>query len=386
MSDSKSKNKNVLMCAMNYYTGPFRVGSHHYAYSFKKLGYDVAYISKPLSPWHLLFAKNAERTDRFDIWRNQGVVKDDIWSYVPMSSFTPSNTPLLRSQWCFDHWQNFTFPNFINVLKERGFDRVNILWFDNPVFGFLLDQVPHEKSVLRIADNLKGFENSWPALIEKETELAGRVDRVIYTARNLKGEFEGKVDEGKMTYVSNGVDFDFFEKADKSFPEEFSKIPEPRITYVGAIDKWFDIEMLVQTAKNLPGCNFVVIGLARTNISRLEGVKNIFLLGSKPYSRVPQFLTHSQVGIIPFVRNDLVKFVNPIKLFEYMACGLPVVSTSWEELRQMNSPAFLAENEAEFTAAVKKALDEPKNKAEYIEYARGNEWQARLRQVLELLK
>ena len=62
----------VLMCVMNYYTCPFRVGSHHYAWSFKKLGYDVAYISKPLSPWHLLFSKNRERTDRFEIWRKPG--------------------------------------------------------------------------------------------------------------------------------------------------------------------------------------------------------------------------------------------------------------------------------------------------------------------------
>ncbi len=371
---------------MNYYTGPFRVGSHHYAYSFKKLGYDVAYLSKPLSPWHLLFAKNQERSDRFEIWRNQGVAKDEIWSYVPMSSFTPSNTPLLRSRWCFNRWQSFTFPLLKNVLKERGFDRVNILWFDNPAFGFLLDDLPHDKSVLRIADNLKGFENSWPALIEKELDLARRVDRVIYTARNLKGEFAGKVNEEKMTFVPNGVDFEFFEKADKSFPEEFKEIPEPRITYVGAIDKWFDIEMLYQAAGRLPGCHFVVIGLARTNISRLEGVNNIHLLGPKPYERVPQFLTHSQVGIIPFLRNNLVEFVNPIKLYEYMACGLPVVSTSWEEIRQMGSPAFLAGDTAEFSAAIEKVLAEPKNAARYIEYARGNEWQARLQQVLELLR
>jgi len=369
---------------MNYYTCPFRVGSHHYAYGFKKLGYEVAFVSKPLSPWHLLFAKNKERADRYKIWQSRGIDDDGIWSYVPMSSFTPSHAPLLRSKFCMNHWQNFTCPNFMNLLKEKGFDHVKILWFDNPAFGFLLDKIKYDKSILRIADNLKGFPNCWPALIDKELELAQRVDRVIYTARNLKSQFAGQVDESKMTLVPNGVDFEFFQNADKSFPEEFRDIPEPRIVYVGAIDKWFDVEMLYHAAQKLPACNFILIGLARTNISHLEGVKNVFILGPKPYQRVPQFLTHSQVGIIPFVRNELVEYVNPIKLYEYMACGLPVVSTSWQEIREMNSPAFLANDEAEFVSGITQALQETSG-SKYIEYAKGNEWQQRVRQVLQLL-
>ena len=60
----------VLICAMNYYDSPFRVGSQHYAYNFRKLGYEVAYISKPLTPWHLVLIKDRERVDRFKIWRN----------------------------------------------------------------------------------------------------------------------------------------------------------------------------------------------------------------------------------------------------------------------------------------------------------------------------
>jgi len=378
--------KKVLICAMNYYTCPFRVGSHHYACGFRKLGYDVAYISKPLSPLHLLFAKNKERSDRFQIWRSQGIMKDDIWSYVPMSSFTPSHAPLLRSRWCMEHWQNFTCPDFVGLLKEKGFDDVDVLWFDNPVFAFLLDRIKHKRSVLRIADNLKGFAASWPGLVEKELELARRVDRVIYTARNLKSQFTGQVDEGKMTLVPNGVDFEFFESADKSVPEEFRNIPEPRIVYVGAIDKWFDFDLLANAARQVPNCQFVVIGLARTNTSAIQGIPNIHLLGPKPYERIPQFLTHSQVGMLPFVRNDLVEYVNPIKLYEYMACGLPVVCTSWEEVRAMASPAILVENELEFAQAIPKALAEGTNRSQYVEYARQNEWQARLRQVLELLQ
>ena len=131
-----------------------------------------------------------------------------------MASFTPNHAPLLRTKFSMEHWQNFTSPNLLNLLKEKGFDDVKYLWFDNPVFAFLLDSIRYEKSILRVADNLEGFCQSWPALIEKEYEIAKRADRVVYTARILSRSLPGVIDEGKMRHVPNGVDFEFFEKAD----------------------------------------------------------------------------------------------------------------------------------------------------------------------------
>jgi len=376
----------VLICAMNYLTCPFRVGSHHYAYGFKRLGYDVGMLSKPLTPWHVFFAKNRERSDRYEIWRRGGILQDGVWGYVPMSSFTPSHAPIMRGRWCMDHWYRFTCPNILNVLKERGFDRVKYLWFDNPAYGFLLDTLQYEKSVLRVADNLKGFAASWKHLVDREQEIARRADRVIYTAGNLKANFEGRVAPDKMTLVSNGVDFNYFDRADKPFPEEFAGIPEPRAVYVGAIDSWFDQDLVLTAARRLGRVNFVLIGLARTDVSRLGGHKNIFLLGPKPYERMPGFLAHSQLGIIPFLRNELVESVNPLKLYEYMACGLPVVCTSWEEVRRLNSPAVLADGADEFIAGVDGVLREPSDRQRYIDYARRNDWDSRLRTVMELLQ
>ena len=190
-----------------------------------------------------------------------------------------------------------------------------------------------------------------------------------------------------MTLVPNGVDFEFFGQADKSFPEEYRDIPAPRIVYVGAIDTWFDYRDCFPTPPgNLPECHFVIIGLARTDISAIKGQKNIHILGPKPYERMPQFLSHAQVGMIPFMRNELVEFVNPIKLYEYMACGLPVVSTSWRELRAMNTPARLAEDAGEFVGQLRRALGKGSRSSEYVAYAKVNDWQSRIQQVLEVLE
>ena len=84
-------------------------------------------------------------------------------------------------------------------------------------------------------------------------------------------------------------------------------------------------------------------------------LSNVIFVGAVERDRLPAYLNHADVGIIPFNCRDflpLIEPVRPLKLYEYMACGLPVVSVAWQELRQMNSPAWLAETIDEFIAGV----------------------------------
>lgn len=351
-------NKKVLMAGGNYYTSPFQVGSHHYARAFEKLGYEVLYISSPITPLHDIFANNIELKERERIYKNGGEKIGNITYYVPKALFSMQNKPLLRSKFVLNHWKDFSFPNIINYIKKKCFDDVNILWFDSPLFHFLFKNVKHKQSILRLADYSKGYksliaENHY----RMESELANRVDKIIYTAKNIKDKYKEIKNKSRMLYVPNGIDFEFFEKADKSFPEEFKNIPEPRIIYVGAIHEWFDVDLVYYCASKLPSYNFVIIGLPKINLSNLKNLKNIYILGIKPYSRIPGFLTYSQVGIIPFdIRNysDLVNSINPLKLYEYLACGLPVVSVKWEEILCLEHMITLCDTKDEFLEGIKK--------------------------------
>ena len=149
--------KKIVMAVTNYYTSPFQVGSHHYARAFEKLGYEVLFISNPISPIHKLFANNEQLEERERIHDLAGEKVGNITYYVPKTLFTPQNKPLLSSKFILDHWYQFSYPNILNYIKEKSFDSVDILWFDSPLFAFLLDKIEYKHSILRLADYSKGF-------------------------------------------------------------------------------------------------------------------------------------------------------------------------------------------------------------------------------------
>ena len=139
-------------------------------------------------------------------------------------------------------------------------------------------------------------------------------------------------------------------------PEEYKDIPSPRILYAGVIATWFDQELLIQCAKKFMDASFVIIGPAVVGTSKMASVENIYMLGAKKYEELPAYLMHSDVGIIPFKINELVESVNPIKLYEYMAAGLPVVCTDWKEVREMQGPAMIAGDAGAFCEYLQRAL------------------------------
>lgn len=347
--------KKVLMAVANYYTSPFQVGSHHYARAFEKLGYEVLFISNPISPIHKIFANSNELKERERIYKRGGESAGGIFYYVPYSLFTSQNKPLLSSNFVLNNWQNFTYPNLLKFIEKQGFGEVDILWFDSPMFGYLLDVITYKKSILRIADYSKGFNSVSSVQFNAEINIANKVDVVIYTAKNLKEKYFEIKDKSKMKYVPNGIDLDFFKAADRCLPQELEDIPMPRVIYVGSIDDWFDVDLVHYCAKNLPNYSFIIIGPEHKDLSLLRKLKNVHILGAISYDKIPAFLYNSQVGIIPFnVKDypDLVNSINPLKMYEYLACGLKVVSVEWEQIKDMNDIINLTTKKDEFVDAI----------------------------------
>lgn len=381
--------KKVLMAVANYYTSPFQVGSHHYARAFEKLGYEVLFISNPISPIHKIFANSNELKERERIYKKGGESAGGIFYYVPRSLFTPQNKPFLSSNFVLNNWQNFTCPNLLNFIKERGFSEVDILWFDSPLFGFLLDTITYKKSILRIADYSKGFGTVSDAQFDAEINIANKVDAVIYTAKNLKEKYDQIKDKSKMTYVPNGIDLDFFKTADRSLPQELEDIPEPRVIYVGAIHDWFDVDLVHYCAKNLPNYSFIIIGPEQKDLSLLKKLKNVHILGAISYDKIPAFLYNSQAGIIPFnVKDypDLVNSINPLKVYEYFAARIPVVAINWQELKQLEDLVFLSNSKKDFMLNIEKSMHSDKDRMDKAaNFIKDNDWNAKIQKILNLL-
>ncbi len=373
--------KKAIFFAPNYYTSPYQSGSQHYARAFSRLGYDVLYISDPITPFHIFSRNKMHYQARLRIHRSGGLKDPDtgIKYYVPRSLIVPRKIPLLSSRWVASNW--YRFSDVLHYIKEHSFDSVDIIWFDSSPFWFAIDYIEHRHSIMRIPDYIPGFGDVPPVSFEKDMELAAKVDLVVTTSSYLKEKLSEFIDPGKMLVVPNGLDMEKISRMDRSFPDEFKSIPEPRIIYIGLIRDWFDTELLYRTAISLQWAHFVLIGDVKTDISLLKPLKNIHFLGPKPYERIGQFLSHARVGIIPFKRNELVEYINPLKLYEYLAFGLPVVTTCWKEMENLRHLALVSRNHEEFANNIRKALTLGRVDIDVSQF----DWKEKARTILKAL-
>ncbi len=373
--------KKILMACSNHWTSIFQVGSHHLARELIKLGYEIGFISDPISPLHLL-GSNGLR-ERFHIYKSGGIREKNFWTYVPGTLFPPHRKPILSSEWVHRHWHQMTYPNAVQKTIANGFGEVDILYFDTAIQSFWLKEISARKKVFRMADNNAGFAKSTPALLRLEKELIKGMDLVVCTAKSLMDKTQSLT--SRVAYLPNGVCVAHFAKEGK-LPKEYTTISKPIAIYVGAIDDWFDYALVKHIAIELPHISFVLIGPAKEN--HFRGIKNIYPLGPKPYSEIPDYLKSADVGIIPFDVEqypELIHNVNPLKLYEYMACGLPVVATHWLELERIGSPARLCRSADDFKLGILEALRNP-NRDSHREFAKQQDWSIRGKQLIELLK
>lgn len=376
--------KKILIAATNYWTSPYQVGSHHYAKIFAENNWEVLFISDPISPFHFLTKNKVQLHERFKIYKgNTDSGFENIKIYVPFSIFTPNEKFFFNTRFVAFNWQNFTIPNLVSYIENTGFGEVDILWFDSISQSHLINSIKYKKSIFRIADKMDAFKKIGDNLKILESRLKDKSDYLFYTAKTLENYIEDKYKE-KSFYVPNGVDFQHFNLNGKNIPEDIKNIPKPIAIYIGAIEEWFGIDFLYDTAKKCSNISFVIIGDPNVDITKLRNLDNIYILGKKNYKDIPEYLKNSDVGIITFdTDHPVVGTVNPIKLYEYFACGLPVVATKWEELERLNTPAFLAEDYITFSDFIYEAIKEGK-KESYIEFARINSWEERFKEIISI--
>ena len=375
--------KKILIAACNYWSSPYQVGSHHYARMFAKKGWQVLFVSDPISPFHFLLKDKTLVVERYRIYKGTGKNDVNIKTYVPMALLTPNEKPIFRSEIVSNKWYKATFPNLIRYVKKIGFGEVDLLWFDSVVQHFWINEIKHKKSILRVADKIDSFKKMSSNLEKMQSLLMENVDFIIYTAETLRAYLNDYKE--KIHHISNGVNFEHFLKADRSVPEDFKNIPEPRAIYIGAIEEWFDVDLLYEIALKRNNVSFVIIGHPAIDLSKISKLSNIFILGRKDYKDIPAFLYNSDIGIIPFkLDHPIVNSINPLKLYEYMACGLSVVASKWKELEMINSPAYLAKDRDSFLKGLDKFL-KGYNKKISTKFAKSNSWKSRYLEINKLI-
>ena len=382
--------KKLLMACANYWTSPIHVGSHHIAGFFLAKGWEVAFVSDPISPFHLLRGLTPELAQRYRLYRKGGAREHsgNLWAYAPLALCTPHNKPLLRSGFVHKNWYKTTCPGIVNLVENKGFKNPDLLYIDSVAQHFWIDKLNYGQAVFRVADNNAGFAKSTPAAKTFEKKIARQADCVIYSAAGLK-DYVLAMRPRKTYHMPNGVDFERFLNAVRAMPSDLKEIPRPIAVYAGDLAEWFDYGLVNEAAAKLPEVSFVLIGPDAFARGKIDKLPNLHLLGKKNYEDIPRYLYNADVGIIPFdVKKypELVNNINPLKLYEYMACGLPTVATRWAELEALAPPAHLAGTRGEIINGLRSALSKGKaDREKYIAYARNKNWPEQLNGLLEFL-
>jgi len=216
-----------------------------------------------------------------------------------------------------------------------------------------------------------GFSTVGRAMVAQEEELLRGADVVVVSSSVLEERVLRGRDE--VLVVRNACDFEHFAQAPRA------KNARPVIGYYGAISDWFDAGMVADLAQRRPDWDFVLVGSTYNgDLSRLARLPNVSLPGEEAYEAVPAWLGRFDVAIIPFKRTPLTEATNPVKVYEMLAAGKPVVSVPIPEVAALAPLVRLASSAAEFEREIAAALalgDE--GAEERREFARGQTWQHR---------
>ena len=203
-------------------------------------------------------------------------------------------------------------------------------------------------------DLMPAFQNSGERIARDEVNLVRFASLVTCSAPGLVDHIKSLAPDKPVFLVRNGVHWERFQ-GNFPTPPNMSSISHPRIGFIGSISYWVDVELIARTAERRPEWNFLLIGPTRVPVPNLP---NIHLLPPVPPEKVPYYLHNIDVGIIPFHDTPLTRCVNPVKLYEYLACGKPVVATPYGDFGDVEQWIYFARTPEEFVKAIYNALRE----------------------------
>ncbi len=384
--------KRIVYASYNPFTPEVWVGAHYYSSLMAKDGHDVFYLADPDFILHHIDRRRHVQEGCREWYyikkRGPARVPEGPVQYLPNSLI-----PTLRRFWPFNTpWSALvaaraTWPSVKGIARKLGFSEPDLFWMENVRYLYLVEKLKPGLLVQRVHD----MTLASPAeqnIRNLFVESMRRSSVVFCMSKSLMDDYVSELsgDPRKVHYLPNGVSSEWFRIPDKlPEPADLSSIPRPRVTMVGVYEIWVDYQKLWQIARILPDVSFVMIGPVRI-ILPANKPGNVHFLGKRPHSLVPSYLRHSDVGLSIFARTTFTEYVNLIKLYEYLAMGLPAVSTAHRELSLIDAPWRLADSTEDFVRAIRQSLelshDERKS---LIDFARENTWEKRYETVKEVI-
>ena len=381
------KNNDFLIISTADWNSPIQTNKQYVSREIAKLGNRVLYVES-LGVRKIQIKKK----DFFRIFKriinNLLIIKQkekNIWVLSPILFPGATNKKIIFINRVIFNFNLFIAMKFLNFKKEY-------LWTYNPLTSLYLNIEKFKSSIYHAVDAIEHQPFMPKKHIEKqEIILSKKVDKIFVTSKNIINKL--KKHNANITYFGNVCDYDHFSKAlttnTENIPLDIKCINKPIIGFIGSISEYkLNYKLIHNVASSLKEINFVFIGptddsLNHSNLNRIKKLKNVYFLGYRKYKSLPSYCAYFDVAWLPLIHNNYTKSMFPMKFFEYLAAGLPVVATDLQSIREFNKLVTITDDISKIKISIIKALkNKDFNLKNRLSLAMENTYQKRTKKML----
>ena len=285
------------------------------------------------------------------------------------------------------------------LLKRLDMNGNLVVWSYNPLYTGFFRAFGQRLDVFDTVDNWmthSSHKHHKELLATNYKKISHEADVIFTVSENLVDFYKTFHRVKDVFHIPNGVDLDIFQKTtlEAKFSEAFKKIPHPRLGYLGSITQdRVDIDLIAYIAKNNPDKSVVLAGPVwkglRHEVQRkLLWCHNVSMLGRIPYQQTPAVMDQFDVCLNPHQFSNFIRYTDPMKIYEYLALGKPVVSSANEGLEKYQDLIYLCSTRRDFHDKIKLALheDDPHRLCSMrMQWASQNSYQSRVDQMIEII-
>ena len=385
-----SNSKDCVLFSTADWDTPYWTNKQHTAHHLALKGFRVLYIESIG-----IRAPTFNGQDLRRMWqrlkrglRPAKLVEPNVWVMSPLAIPFKQHWPLVKA---FNQgWLRARIKVF---MLGHSFHKP-LVWTYHPFMLGIVNKLNCGPLVYHCVDDLSAVPGvDSDAFNGEERKLLAGCNTVFVTSEALKNKCA--LFNSNTHYFPNVVDAEHFGQARKNgpLPKDLKAIPTPRIGYIGALSDFkVDFALMQDVATARPDWHWVVIGAEREGqhsplVDALHALPNVHFLGDKPYTDLPDYLRGLDVGTLPTLVNEYTRSMFPMKYFEYLAAGVPVVSTPLEFTKHHQSGLQIAQGALDFEQAITVQLDRGRfDVAEANSMVGENTWAHRLKKMLRLVE
>lgn len=343
----------------------------------------IVYVNPPLDPIQIHLVPSNHRTRTAKQLRRLSIceARPNLWVVNP-PPFIPGSSVV---GFLWDVQFRMLTKEITETCTRKGIEP-NVIWLSHPsqaaslmtvrsdlirCYDCMDDYVEMIRKVARLRSTVKFME-------AKHNEILEKADIVF--ASSSKIELNCRSYAKQIIRVPNGVDFQHFQDVAHCESRRNGTTVKPIVGFWGHISYWVDFELIAKISEQRPDWTIRMIGECNDTgiLERLKERPNIDLVGPVDYKQLPEHACEFDVCILPFVTKGLGESVNPVKMYEYLATGRPIVSTNIPEVRPYSPPIRIARDAYEFVSSIEDALKNPLEfRVSQLRIAECNDWKMR---------